>query len=80
MGTLNWIFIAMSHLVFLQATLGHKTFATFLADERTIARMNGPNMCLHIDQFTETLVAKLTRMHVLLVVRQVNRFVDVELL
>lgn len=80
MGALDRILVAVRHLMLFQAALGHETFAALLADERTVARVNGPDVRLHIHQFAEALVAKLARMHVLLVVRQVHRLVDVQLL
>lgn len=78
MRTLDGKLIAMGHLMFFQSAFGHKTFTALFADERAIARMYGTNMRLHIDNFAKSLIAKLARMHIFQIVRQMYRFVDVQ--
>lgn len=78
MWTLNGKLGAVCQLMFFQATFGHETFTTFFTDERTIAGMDGPNMCLYIDNFAKTLITELARMHIFQFVRQMHQFVDVQ--
>lgn len=77
--TLKWTFIAVDNLMLFECTLCDETFATLFTNKWTISGVDGTNVGLHIDQFTETFFAKPTRMNQFQVVGQMNGFMALQL-